>query len=51
LTHYSSNLYSQHFALIADHFRNTEKAFNVIEQLRGRITTDLLTWFVRRNRG
>ena len=38
----SSNLYVQHFALIADHSGSVERAFSVIEQVRGRVTTDLL---------
>jgi len=39
----SSELYSQHFALIADRFNDPGKAFAVVEQVRGRVTTDLLT--------
>src|SRR5208337_3127524 len=38
----SSELYSQHFCLIAQHFNDPAKAFSIIEQVRGRITTDLL---------
>ena len=38
----SSELYSQHFGLIAQHFNNPAKAFSIIEQVRGRVTTDLL---------
>jgi len=38
----SSELYSNHFCLIAQHFNNPAKAFSIIEQVRGRITTDLL---------
>ena len=38
----SSELYVQHFCLIAQHFNNPAKAFSIIEQVRGRITTDLL---------
>ncbi len=38
----SSRLYSQHFCLIAQHFNNPAKALSIIEQVRGRITTDLL---------
>lgn len=38
----SSELYSQHFALVADHFRDPAKAYGIIEQVRGRVTTDLL---------
>ena len=39
----SSELYSQHFALVADRFNDPRKAFSIIEQVRGRVTTDLLT--------
>lgn len=38
----TSELYVQHFALLADHFGNVAKAFSVIEQVRGRVTTDVL---------
>lgn len=38
----SSELYSQHFCLVAQHFNDPAKAFSIIEQVRGRITTDLL---------
>ena len=38
----SSELYVEHFSLIAQHFNNPAKAFSIIEQVRGRITTDLL---------
>jgi CHAT domain-containing protein len=38
----SSELYSQHFCLLAQHFNNPAKAFSVIEQVRGRIMTDRL---------
>ena len=38
----SSQLYTQHFALIADHFNNVAKAYTVVDQVRGRVTTDLL---------
>ena len=38
----SSELFSQHFCLIAQHFNDPAKAFSIIEQVRGRITTDLL---------
>jgi CHAT domain-containing protein/tetratricopeptide (TPR) repeat protein len=38
----SSELYSQHFCLIAQHFNNPAKALSIIEQVRGRVTTDLL---------
>jgi hypothetical protein len=39
----SSEIYAQHFALIADHFNDPEKAYNVIEEVRGRTAADLLT--------
>jgi tetratricopeptide (TPR) repeat protein len=38
----SSELYSQHFALVADRFNDPSKAYSIIEQVRGRVTTDLL---------
>ena len=38
----SSELYSQHFALVADRFNDAPKAYSIIEQVRGRVTTDLL---------
>jgi CHAT domain-containing protein len=38
----SSDLYSEHFALIAKHFNNPSKAFSIVEQVRGRINSDLL---------
>jgi len=38
----SSDLYSQHFCLIAQHFNNPGKAFSIVEQVRGRVTTDVL---------
>ena len=38
----SSEMYSQHFCLIAQHFNDPAKAFSIIEQVRGRVTTDLL---------
>lgn len=38
----ASALYSQHFSLIAEHFNDPAKAFATVEQVRGRITTDLL---------
>jgi CHAT domain-containing protein len=38
----SSELYSQHFALVADRFDDPPKAYSIIEQVRGRVTTDLL---------
>jgi CHAT domain-containing protein len=38
----SSELYSQHFALVADRFNDPQKAYSIIEQVRGRVTSDLL---------
>jgi tetratricopeptide (TPR) repeat protein len=38
----ASDLYAKHFALIAEHIGDTEKAFAIIEQGRGRVMTDLL---------
>ena len=38
----SSDLYSRHFALIADHLSDPAKAYSIIEQVRGRVTADLL---------
>jgi CHAT domain-containing protein len=37
-----SEIYTQHFALVADHFKDTYKAYSVLERARGRSTTDLL---------
>ena len=38
----SSDIYADHFALIADRFNDPRKAYSIIEQVRGRISTDLL---------
>ena len=38
----SSDLYAKHFALVAEYLGDTEKAFAIIEQVRGRVMTDLL---------
>lgn len=38
----SSEIYAQHFALIADHLTDPEKAYKAIEQVRGRTAADLL---------
>src|SRR4029077_20995103 len=38
----SSQIYSRHFALIADHFNDPHKAYAIIEQARGRAAADLL---------
>ncbi len=37
-----SAVYTEHFALVADHLNDTAKAFLVLERARGRVTTDLL---------
>lgn len=37
-----SAVYTEHFALLADHLNDTDKAFLVLERARGRVTTDLL---------
>src|SRR5215472_13635633 len=37
-----SDLYVAHFGLIANHLDNPAKAYSVVEQVRGRIMTDLL---------
>jgi CHAT domain-containing protein/tetratricopeptide (TPR) repeat protein len=38
----ASDLYAKHFALVAEHIGDSEKAFSIIEQVRGRVMTDLL---------
>ena len=38
----SSQIYSEHFSLVADHFNDPKKAYKIIEQVRGRVATDLL---------
>jgi CHAT domain-containing protein len=38
----SSQIYSQHFALIAEQLNDPQKAYAIIEQVRGRVATDLL---------
>src|SRR5260370_21693165 len=37
-----SAIYSEHFALVADHLNDIGKAFSVLEHARGRVPTDLL---------
>jgi CHAT domain-containing protein len=37
-----SEIYSGHFALVADHFQDPYKAYAIVERARGRSTTDLL---------
>jgi len=39
----SSQIYSEHFSLVAEHLRDPRKAYSIIEQVRGRVTADLLT--------
>ncbi len=38
----ASDLYRDHFALVAEHFHDARKAFGIVEQVRGRVTADLL---------
>jgi CHAT domain-containing protein len=38
----SSEIYSQHFALVANQFNDPRKAYDIIEQVRGRAAADLL---------
>jgi len=38
-----SAIYAEHFALAADHLKDSQKAFSVLEHARGRVTTELLT--------
>ena len=38
----SSQIYSQHFSLIAQQFNSPQKAYSIIEQVRGRVAADLL---------
>jgi len=38
----SSQIYVEHFALIAEHSDNPRKAYDIIEQVRGRVAADLL---------
>jgi CHAT domain-containing protein len=37
-----SDLYTGHFALLADHFHDVPRAYSVLERARGRITLDVL---------
>src|SRR2546423_6901511 len=37
-----SSVYTEHFALVAEHLSDTAKAFSVLEHARGRVTTELL---------
>ena len=38
----SSELYAQHFSFVAERFKNSAKAYAIIEQVRGRVSADLL---------
>jgi CHAT domain-containing protein len=38
----SSQIYSRHFSLVAEHFKDTIKGYSIIEQVRGRAAADLL---------
>jgi len=38
----ADQLYAHHFALLAEHFRDAEAAYDAVEQARGRAITDLL---------
>jgi CHAT domain-containing protein len=38
----SSQIYSEHFSVVADHFKDPQKAYRIIEHVRGRVATDLL---------
>jgi CHAT domain-containing protein len=38
----SSQIYAEHFALLADRLKDPPKAFAIIEQVRGRVAADLL---------
>ena len=38
----SSEIYTEHFSLVAQHFHQLPKAYAIVEQVRGRILADLL---------
>lgn len=38
----SSSLYTEHFALVASQLHNPVKAYDIVEQVRGRVAADLL---------
>lgn len=38
----SGTLYPEHFALLASQLKNPAKAYEIVEQVRGRVTSDLL---------
>ncbi len=39
----ASEIYAEHFSLVAQRFHETAKAYSIVEQVRGRILADLLT--------
>jgi CHAT domain-containing protein len=38
----SGSLFPEHFALVTTRLRNTDRAYSILEQVRGRVTADLL---------
>jgi CHAT domain-containing protein len=38
----ASQIYSEHFSLLADRFKDPKKAYAIVEQVRGRVAADLL---------
>ncbi|MCL5743732.1 MAG: CHAT domain-containing protein [Acidobacteria bacterium] len=38
----SSQIYSEHFSLVADQLKDPKRAYRIIEHVRGRVATDLL---------
>jgi CHAT domain-containing protein/tetratricopeptide (TPR) repeat protein len=38
----SSEIYSEYFSLVAERLRDPRKAYSILEQVRGRVTSDLL---------
>ncbi len=38
----ASQIYSEHFSLVADRFKDPKKAYAIVEQVRGRVAADLL---------
>src|SRR5262249_33997738 len=45
----SSEIFTEHFALIAEHLNDTSKAYDVLERARGRATTELIRTAQRPN--
>jgi len=37
-----SNIYTEHFSLVADRLRNSDEAYDLLERARGRVTAELL---------